>query len=561
MRASPPVERVKPGVSHGLDAQVKTGVQFRRQLAIVGAVGVTQLNRRSVWLYPVLLLSTAAAAWFSVLLALDLRAGGGGGSTFVELIAGYHAGHLQQALGNLPEVVVAILGIAITVVSIIVQLSATRYTPRVTEMFFRDRTNLLVLSFFVVTSIHCIWATFAVREGFLPRLLVLSTIGMITAAILLLVPYFIYVFAFLDPERVVARLQQLAYEEATGRRVGRAHDSSRRQGHVLEAVEQLADVAVNAISQKDRIIASRSVDALKDLVVRYLEHKPDLPAEWFVVGPHLQRNPDFVVMATDRVNEIGNSHSWLEWKVLRQYQTVYNESLNRMRDINELVAINTRYLGQRASELADRPVSALALKFFNTYLRSAINRSDVRSAYNCLHQYRQLAEFLLHHGAQRQVIDLAGYLAYYGQVANGRGLAFVTETAAHDLAQLCEVAHESAFPQESRLLKIFLDVDKAPETEEEERSLRGVRKAQVKLATYYLEVEAESLARAIFKDMQGETTERLRSIRDEMLAVTDSDFWEVVDRGYNFDYLSPGRRAQFDIFFGWFGERLRRSES
>ena len=75
---------------------------------------------------------------------------------------------MQQTLGSLPSVVVAILGIAITVVSIILQLAATRYTPRVTEMFFRDRTNLAVMGFFVVASIHSLWVAISVREHFVP---------------------------------------------------------------------------------------------------------------------------------------------------------------------------------------------------------------------------------------------------------------------------------------------------------------------------------------------------------------------------------------------------------
>ena len=36
--------------------------------------------------------------------------------------------------------------------------------------------------------------------------------------------------------------------------------------------------------------------------------------------------------------------------------------------------------------------SALAVKFMNTYLRATLNARDVRTAYNVLNQYRQLAE-------------------------------------------------------------------------------------------------------------------------------------------------------------------------
>jgi hypothetical protein len=38
-----------------------------------------------------------------------------------------------------------------------------------------------------------------------------------------------------------------------------------------------------------------------------------------------------------------------------------------------------------------------------------------------------------------------------------------------------------------------------------------------------------------------------------MLSVGTKDFWEVVDRGTNFDYLDDARKAELREFFGWFG--------
>lgn len=507
-------------------------------------------NHRRVWIYPVMLLGGGAALLFLSLVAFDLL-GSGTKVGFWASVTSANANEMQNALGNLPEVVVAVLGIAITVVSIILQLSATRYTPRVTEMFFRDRTNLAVLGFFVITSIHCIWAVFAVHSKFFPRVLVGSTVVMMTAVVLVLIPYFTYVFAFLDPERIVERLQQQALAEALGQR-GLGHVGA-RQARVLISIEQLADVAVNALSNKDRIIGSRSVDALETLLTSYLPHKKELSSAWFAVGEELGRNPDFVVMATDNLATIEEDCTWVEWKALRQYQTIFNESINRMRDIGQLVAINTRYIGECALKVADRPVLHLVIKFFNTYLRATLNAQDVRTAYNVLHQYRQLAEATLRAGWADAVAELAGYFKYYGQTANQRGLSFVTETAANDLGALCEVAHRENFAQQDKLLDTFLDVDKIPETEEEDKALRGVRKAQIKLATYYLEAGAEPLARRIFADMEHERNERLVSIRDEMLAVKDRDFWEVSDRGVNFDYLEAPRREQLARFYSWFG--------
>ena len=128
----------------------------------------------------------------------------------------------------------------------------------------------------------------------------------------------------------------------------------------------------------------------------------------------------------------------------------------------------------------------------------------------------------------------------------------MTETAAYDLCTLCEQASELASPSHGRLLAIFLEIDKEAETTAEEKALRGVRKAQAKLATFYLQRGEAAHARAIYEDMANESPERLRSIRDELLAIASKHFWEVVDRGTNFDYIDDARKEKLREFFAQF---------
>ena len=74
----------------------------------------------------------------------------------------------------------------------------------------------------------------------------------------------------------------------------------------------------------------------------------------------------------------------------------------------------------------------------------------------------------------------------------------------------------------------------------------------LEFATYFLQEGEEKLARQIFDDMRDERPDRLRSIRAELLAIDSKDFWEIVDRGENFDYLVPERKDKLHVFFGWF---------
>jgi hypothetical protein len=514
--------------------------------------------RRRTLVAPLSLLLGTSAVVFIGFYFLDWMVGHQEKNLFTLLFT-FDVDTLQNALGNMAQVVAAILGIVITVVSIVVQLAATRYTPRIADMFFRDRTNLGVLAFFVVACINAVWVSISVEKEFVPRISIIVTMGFVTASLLMMVPYFAYVFDFLDPDRVVGRIQEQAVASAAGEGLGMlVTDVETRQRRTLVGVEQLSDIAVNAVSQKDKAIAAGSVNSIKDLLVTYFEKKRGIPGEWFAIGEELRSNPDFVALAADSVDDLAKRKVWLEWKALRQYQSIYNESLGEMPEINNLIAINTRYIGEAALRAEDRESVGLAVKFFNTFMRATLNKQQVRTAYNVLNQYRQLAERALDGKQHALVGEVAFYLKYYGQLAHSMDLGFVTETVAYDLAALCEHAFTDHQPAHDAVLARLLELDKEAESVEQEHTLRGVRKAQAKLASFYLsavgdlKTEGEAKARQIYEDMREERPERLRSIRDELLKIESKDFWEVIDRGTNFDYLDGARKAQLKVFFSWF---------
>src|SRR6185295_14020090 len=298
------------------------------------------------------------------------------------------------------------------------------------------------------------------------------------------------VFDFLDPEKVIARIGAEALERATSRKqTARAADAATRQTLALSGLAHLADIAVNALGQKDKVIATDASAELRLLLVEYQTRKGGLDAEWFKIGAALREDPDFVALASDSLDDLASRRTWLEWKGLRQLREVFGAALSTMPEMAHVVAIDTRYVGEAALAASDREVLTLTVKFMNTYLRAALNARDVRTAYNVLNQYRQLAESLLAARSawpQGVLVEIAGHFKYYARLAHGIGLAFVTETAAYDMCPLCEMASALEAQCHDRLLGVFLEIDREPETQAEEHALRGVRKAQAKLASYYL---------------------------------------------------------------------------
>lgn len=515
---------------------------------------------RSVWLFAFAVLLGGSTLTIVATWLMDAAWTAGEHRGLVQTLLHPHPTSALAAVGGLPEVVVAVLGIAITVVSIIVELASSRYTGRIADLFIKDPVNFLVLGFFVITCVHCIWVLLQFDPPFEPVVGASVTMALATVSLLVLLPYFAYVFHFLGPDQVVERLRfhtNRVIERAVGQRGADLDEQKRFAG---QGIEQLADMALHAVEKKDKGIAMAGVEALRKLATVYLDAKGSLQPDWFVVRGAMADNPDFISMSGEVLEDIARRRTWVEMKLLRQYQTIYGEALNRMRDINYLVAINTRLLGEAAAARKDGEVLLLAIKFFNTYLRATVNARDVRTAYNVLNQYRVFAEYLLIHGEETRATEIAGYFKYYGQLAFGSGLPFVLETVAYDLCTLNELAFDVRSPERAHILEVFLQVDKESETVVQEAALRGVRKAQVKLATYYLWRGDEAAARRIYEDMRDERPERLQSIRDELEKVQAKEFWEVIDRVQNFDYLSPDRKQNIARFFAMFGDRLRSGE-
>jgi hypothetical protein len=295
-----------------------------------------------------------------------------------------------------------------------------------------------------------------------------------------------------------------------------------------------------------------SVHALRELLMRYQDVRAGLPDSWFSLEDELVQNPDFVSMDEQVLAEVATRRTWFEMKILRQYQTIYTEALPRMRDISYVVAIDTRLIAERAHSTGNVELLHLCIKFFNTYVRAAVNGKDVRTAYNVFNQYRLLAEGLLEHSHGAYAVEIARYFKYYGLISYAASLPFVLETVAYDLCMLTQLAFERSSTLLPELLQIMLNVDKESDGAEQEQGLRGVRKAQVKLATFFLAHGRAELARQIYTDMASEDRLRLASIRDDLAAVRVSEYWEITDRGSNFDYLPPEQRKHLGEFFGWF---------
>jgi hypothetical protein len=455
----------------------------------------------------------------------------------------------HDILSNAAEVVAAVLAVAVTVVAIVVELAANRYSHEITRLFLRDPVNLGVLGFLVLTAVQCLWSV-TVLEGsgaaaLVPQAGFALTLGMVTVSLLVLVPYIFFVFTFLSPISVIERICRDAYRVIIR---ARGANIARSQHQVQETIDELQDVARSAIQQGDRGIAMAAVEALANLLFDYVRARDRLPPGWFDVTESVATDPDFIALAPESMAEVRTQGIWLERKILRRYLSLVGQAAGHARDVAYLIGIKTQRimidLGPTHPSLME-----LSLRSFNSYLRVTIGARDPRTAYYLMNLYRMAAVALLRQGLERRVLEIAGYLEEYGRLAHKTGLSFLLETAAHDMAQLIEDAERHGSPAVDTLLGMLLELDQEIKEESQEESLLGVRRAQIQLATFFLQRGQQTRADRIIQDLRQERLERLERLRAGLLDDDREQFWELMDRGVNFAYLAPERRPYLAPLF------------
>lgn len=491
----------------------------------------------SILLFSVVGLALAALA---LLLHADARSTG---TPTLDLLLPPPDG-LRNALDNLPELLAAVLGIALTVVAIVVQLASQRYSPKIVDLFMKDPVNIGVFSFMVASCILALAAPAFAHANPLPLAATTATLLLAIANFGLLLPYFAHVFDFLQPTNIINLIETDASRalqsalDATASQTLRPH-----QDNVVSAIERIADNCVAAIGQHDRHIAIHSVRTLEHLAIHCLDLKTTLPPAWHRVPPD-----HFFALSHEFYDEIVQQRVWVEAKALMEFEHILKRALGPMDELVTQLASSSRAIGLQAARKHDEEALALTIRFFNTYLRHALNARNVRASYNILYQYRLLAEDIMQpypHLCER-VVD---HLVYYGRTANAMALPFVTVTVAHDVRILCDRAFSSHLMDVQPLLRLFLTLDQRSEEKLQELALLGVRKAQSMLGAAFLAADAPHLADQIRNDMDGESRARLLAIRDALLSVQDRKFWEITDRGINFDYIEPELRPHILRFF------------
>jgi hypothetical protein len=463
---------------------------------------------------------------------------------------------LGNTIGSLADLVVGVLGIEITVIAIIVQLAATKYSSKIIELFIGHRINFVVISIFVVTAVNTVLVTNTMHETLITSYSLSFSILLIIIGLLIVIPHFSYVFNFLRPDTFLGYVRDKAIKIMDEAKNADAGKIDKLKEEINKQINFIGDVALNSTSQADRAVTLLCIGYLREIAVHYLNSKKQLPEKWFQLSGEEYFDPDFSSYSSFVMKRIEEDKVLLERKIFGLYELIFNNARLTLRDVASGVLLNSELIAIEAIEQKDKGALHCAFQFFNSYLRIAIRERDPRSAFNTLEHYRNIAKELLK-AEPEEVEKVAFYFKYYGQEANKFQVLFIIETAAHDLCRINELAYEYKVENLRKLLDQFLTLDEPIEESQEktstkELSLIGVRIAQVKLAGFYLLNGEHELARIIYNDLKVEPKTRIQKIKEIIFNTKEEEFWEITPRGINFYFLTPERREALLEFFSWF---------
>src|SRR6185503_3102075 len=193
---------------------------------------------------------------------------------------------MARAYNNVLAMLLATIGLAIP-------LTANMHTPKLIEMFLRDRINRWVLSFMAVGAAHVLWVDYMIGPKFAPTWAIAAAVMFALVGWALVLPYFFYVVRFVDPSQLIVRLRDEA-QRIVEDVCERHRDPTEAQLEVSRRLNQLGTIIIKSLDRNDRDVAAEGAWAIKVLYENYGKLKARMPKEWFPVD-----RADFVGLSDD----------------------------------------------------------------------------------------------------------------------------------------------------------------------------------------------------------------------------------------------------------------------
>ncbi len=418
-----------------------------------------------------------------------------------------------------------------------IQTSSSRYSPRIIGIFTRNPLNAIVLSFALASILYTFLVRSEVKVNYVPMasVAVAEVFALINFA--LLFPYVLYTFEVMRAETLVSGIMRRARKELRGgthRRGSLQHRSA-----LLTCCAQVSDIAFGSVELGDMPVCLLCIEVVGDFLAHeYLPVKKNLDPEWFKVG-----RAELPGASDQIVAEVNRAGTWFTYTVMSSFVDMIGLTPIHRKEAVHALAVGTRRIGLAAIEVGDSEVAELCLRFFNTYLRAAINRSAPTFASVIMNEYRRFAIGALE-WRRDLAVEAAAHLLRYGRHFDEAGMPAIFGAAAEDVADLAIEARvrdpQVSFRLAQLLVRNLLDLipDARP------IGLNGLFKGVAKLTCWAMASDQKDIAHVLVEGIAAAPPDFVDAALGRMEAMQNGLFWEVNERVISFDWLEQPLREQ-----------------
>lgn len=428
-----------------------------------------------------------------------------------------------------------IIALLLTFISLAIPLTANLYTPKLIEIFVRDKLNLFVLCVCALLAAHSLFSISLTFNVWTPQLpFWVNGIGAMLGW-LLLMPYYFYVLSFIDPLTIIKRIHLSLMTELRDAAAGR-YPVAEAQSRVNQRIINLGSMLQRSVDRADRDVAFDAIRAHTLDLARVRQIKPKLSPAFFQVSSSLMFG-----MSSEATDVICRERTWMEHRIASQLVLAFKIALVKMPEAVGALVHAIKNATHEEAVLRNDEVFHLLVRVFNTFMREAIKKKENAPVYNVIYNYKTLIRRLLKDRPEL-VAALIHHLGFYAEFARGQGMTFIYELISYELVELAEVAYDQGSDNGPRLLAAVLDFKDVGRH-------AGLVKSRVILAGYFAERGLTTEQARVEDSLQEVPGTMLETSRHGIMTTLDPVFWEINHRGTNFDYVADARRDKVGEVF------------
>ncbi len=429
------------------------------------------------------------------------------------------------------------LSIVILVVFYGIQTTSSRYSMRIIDIFTHNPLNALVFTFALASILYTFLVRAEIKPNFVPIWSVELAVAFALANFAILLPYVVYIFDIMRAETLIKGIRNRASRDV--RKSAAAKAGRTRRASLMTCLAQVTDIVFGSIQLGDMPVSIYGIEVLGRFVADdYLRVKKKFRPDWFRVG-----HSDMPGASDQILAEVNRARTWVEYLILSSFVDIVGLTPIHRREAMHAIALATRDVGLAAIEVGDPEVADLSLRFFNTYLRVAVNREAATFASATMNEYRRLAIGALEWRPDLSV-EAASHLLRYGRHFDEAGMPAILGAAAEDVADLA-IEAQGRDPEVTRRLAVLL-IRNLSELIPNAKAigLNGLFKAVVKLAFWAMAAEATDVSSILVEGIAAASPEFVEGALDRMESMRSGLFWEVNERVIAFDWVEEPLRAQ-----------------